>query len=158
MHNPLPPELTQSYTIPQPTWEAELPEITMLAFGKRSARVIGERDNWTCQNSGRRFQDGWLVHIAHYHDRTETGRPDYDNPENGRVLTIEEHLREHIERFQEGLEPANAFRLIANTAYKGGLHTRRFYVTHPWVREIDRETVLQVLEWYDIDPDQILSI
>ena len=67
--------------------------IPLLAFSIESRKEIGKRDNWTCQVCGKKFQDGWLVDAAHYdHDKT---KENYNNPKNGRILCLDDHLKEH---------------------------------------------------------------
>jgi hypothetical protein len=83
----------------------------LMAFTRRIRREIGERDNnWECQGlddpctlgkngNPASYPDGYWVMAAHYdHDRES---PDYDNPDNGRILCTIHHALEHLEMGQE---------------------------------------------------------
>jgi hypothetical protein len=70
---------------------AVLPNLAF-SFGVRKQMII--RDNAECVECGKRFNDGWLLDCAHNdHDHSN---PDYDNPNNGRVLCLDDHLKHHI--------------------------------------------------------------
>lgn len=65
------------------------------AFSRPVRQEIGERDNWTCQNCGKRFQDGWMVQAAHYdHDKR---KPTYDDPNTGRILCTLCHIQDELD-------------------------------------------------------------
>lgn len=65
------------------------------AFSRASRKKIGIRDGWQCQESGKRFADGHMIHTAHFdHDRTN---PDYNKPYNGRCLSVKMHLQDHVD-------------------------------------------------------------
>lgn len=72
------------------------------AFSTRVRKEIGRRDRWECQWEGgcdRSFKDGYMVQAAHYdHDKNN---PDYDNPNNGRILCNLHHAKEELERGNE---------------------------------------------------------
>lgn len=152
----LPEALGKPYTVPQPEYISEMPEINMLAFSSDVARQIGERENWTCEVTGKRFQDSFLLHIAHDHDAVQRGDPNYQNPEYGRCITIDTHLQEHIDRFHAGLEDDTAMLRLARLAYKNGLRTNRYYFFHKKALEEDRETIRKLLYSNDLNPFNIL--
>jgi len=65
----------------------------LLAFSKATARKIGQRAGWKSEISGKSFWDGWVLHMAHLnHDKSD---PNYDKPESGICVTVEEHLKMH---------------------------------------------------------------
>lgn len=69
--------------------------IAVYAFPEWIRRIIGRRDGWKCQEQDcdKRFQDGYNVDIAHYnHDKNS---PEYNDPNNGRVLCLDHHEIEH---------------------------------------------------------------
>jgi hypothetical protein len=105
--------------------------LSLAAFSPASRRKIGERDNWTCQVTGKRFQDGWVVHMAHKnHDKS---RADYDDPDNGITLAVEAHLAQHIAAKGQadtiGLcEAANDFAIAA--LLRTERRTRRWLEAH----------------------------
>lgn len=71
-------------------------EISQFAFSRPVRQEIGKRDNWTCQNCGKKFSDGWMVQAAHYdHDRN---KKDYDRPESGRILCTQCHIDDELKR------------------------------------------------------------
>ena len=149
--NPLPDELTQSYTIEQPTSLADIPDITMMAFSKRSAREIGEREDWRC-NCGRGFkvQDGhYVIHMAHIdHTRNE----DYDNPDNGTVMCVRCHIEDHINRGDYG-----AVAKLASKAYRNGLHTWQYLNKHREAWDEDRADIVGLLELHGLDPRDFID-
>ena len=64
------------------------------AFSKDIRLEIGKRAGWASEQSGKSFHDGHMVHAAHLnHDRLH---PDYNSPSNGILLTVEEHLAQHV--------------------------------------------------------------
>lgn len=72
-----------------------LVEVSQLAFSRPVRQEIGERDNWTCQNCGKRFSDGWMVQAAHYdHDKRKST---YDDPNNGRILCTGCHIDDELQ-------------------------------------------------------------
>ena len=69
--------------------------VSQFAFSKSTRLEIGERDGWECQETGKRFADGWMLHAAHYdHDRDN---PDYDEAYNGRMLSVGAHKDHHVD-------------------------------------------------------------
>lgn len=65
--------------------------ITTGAFSWKSKQIIKQRDKNKSAFSGKEGQ----LHAAHI-DHTKNDR--YDDPSNGRLLTVEEHLADHINR------------------------------------------------------------
>lgn len=62
------------------------------AFSWKSKQIIKQRDGNKSAVSGKTG----LLHAAHIdHDKSKTK---YDDPSNGRLLTVEEHLNDHINR------------------------------------------------------------
>lgn len=78
-------------------WLFDFPE-AVDAFGWKSRKKIKERDNRTCQETGRKASDGWRLDAAHYDHTHGDG---YDNPDNGRLLCVIEHLKEHEQIYQD---------------------------------------------------------
>lgn len=70
--------------------------LSFSAFNKWTRVEIGRRDKWTCQETGKQFRDGWMLQAAHYPDCHKDGWD--DNPDNGRMLCTESHIREEIRR------------------------------------------------------------
>ncbi len=69
--------------------------ISQAAFTYAVRREIGKRDNWTCQNCGKSFQNGWMVQAAHYdHDPR---KKKYNDPKNGRILCTECHIQDELD-------------------------------------------------------------
>jgi hypothetical protein len=67
--------------------------LSQFAFSKSSARKIGQRAGWKSEISGKSFWDGWSLQMAHFnHDKSN---PNYDKPESGICVTVEEHLKMH---------------------------------------------------------------
>lgn len=65
----------------------------ILAFSRKIRMKIGKRDKWTDQETNQRFVDGWMVHASHYnHDKSQ---PDYNTTQQGRIQSVESHLRYH---------------------------------------------------------------
>lgn len=63
-----------------------------LAFGKGAKDVIKKRANYASEQSGRGHHTGHRLecaHISHARDRQ------YNNPNNGRLLTVGEHYLNH---------------------------------------------------------------
>lgn len=51
------------------------------------------RDGAKCRICGRKWDDGWMLHAAHYdHDKSN---PNYDTLEAGRMLCIDCHILDH---------------------------------------------------------------
>lgn len=69
------------------------------AFSQATKRQIGLRDGWECVECGRSFAGGWMVHACHY-DHCKTN-DDYDDPDNGRILCIGCHIKEHQQGFDD---------------------------------------------------------
>lgn len=129
------------------------------AFPFDRAKEIGRRDRWTCRDMGRRFQDGWLVDIAHYdHDKS---KPWYNSLRNGRVLCRTAHLEEHIRwHLSDGLHrkpvelhaQRNWGYFTNDGVFREGLHTYQVYPRSPELILIDRRETLGLFEKYGLDP------
>jgi len=137
---------------------AGLAFLSQFAFAKRIRHQIGNHYDWTCQNTGAKFSDGVMIHIAHYKGKHQR-EVDY-NPKNGRPLCVREHVIEHIEEF---LEKPNDYtnsslRLLTNVAWENGLHTFDYYKSHPEQFELDREDLTQVFAEYGVDIYDILPV
>lgn len=78
--------------------------LTSLAFSRDTRARMMNRANGRSEISGVGKQDGYRLHASHYnHDKTN---PDYDNIDNGRILTIEEHYIDHVQHEgKNGLSP-----------------------------------------------------
>lgn len=76
-----------------PTLVGILPAIGLgMAFSWKSRQIIRQRDGNQCVDCGSTGE----VECAHFnHDKT---KPNYDDPSNGRVLCVEDHLKDHINR------------------------------------------------------------
>lgn len=86
--------------------------LVLLSFGAFSKAVrvkMFKRDKATCQRCGRKWDDGWMLHAAHY---DHTHGPHYDDIDNGRMLCIDCHRKDH----EEGLKNAK-------TAEERNLHS-----------------------------------
>lgn len=107
---------------------------------------IGERDNWTCQNSGETFAEGTMLHAAHYPEHHMRGHGDTD-PSHGRMLSVREHMLEHIKMYQNNPSAYNyhSLRLISGLAFSSGYHTFKYYAENPGELERDRVQVIQDL-------------
>ena len=114
------------------TDEIQMPEGSQaFAFTPGVRREIFDRDGGTCQESGKRYSDGWMVHASHYnHERNEN----YDEPDNGRILCIEEHIKDHV-----GRGDIRATQLLIGLARGKGLHTKRFYQEFPYMWDEDQQ-------------------
>lgn len=65
------------------------------AFSKSTRRKILKRDNYTCVETGKRWDDGYYVMASHVdHDKTN---PDYDEPYMGVTHSVEAHLNFHLD-------------------------------------------------------------
>lgn len=68
---------------------------SLIAFSEGTRKEVGRNNRWTCERCGRKFSEGWVIHICHYdHDKNN---PKYDSPENGWCGCVQCHLRSHIE-------------------------------------------------------------
>lgn len=89
--------------------------LTQFAFTRGVRRQIWERDGGVCQVCGSTEH----LNCAHWdHNRDN---PWYNDPENGRLLCVADHLRDHIERAgSNGLLPHHnewAIQKLAERAY-----------------------------------------
>lgn len=138
---------------------SELTFIPEDAAPRDLAKQVGRRDNWTCQDTGKRFQDGNLMDIAHYdHDRS---KPYYNTPHNLRTLWRNAHLEEHIRWFLSSGNHRKPVELLAqrNWGYidrferiQEGLHSYIIYQRSPEILQFDRRLVVGVFEKYSLDP------
>lgn len=56
------------------------------------------RDNGTCQECGRKWDDGWMLHATHIsHKRNRW----YNSIRNGRMLCIDCHIKDHEKLFNK---------------------------------------------------------
>lgn len=66
------------------------------AFSLGVRKQVGTANHWTCERCGKRFVDGWVVHVCHYdHDKRN---PKYDDPTNAWLGCVACHLLDHITR------------------------------------------------------------
>jgi hypothetical protein len=130
------------------------------AFSPYVRKIIFARDNGECQVSGKRFDEGWMMHCSHFnHDRSS---PYYNSPENGQLEGIREHLFDtHWALFEANPSRENmrAIELLTTMAYAKGYHTDEYYADYPDQLGLDRldleETYEQmgedVYDWIDYD-------
>lgn len=75
----------------------------LLAFSLNIRKLIGKRDNWTCQADGcddgtgqpKSYQNGWMVHAAHKSEHHLKSDPLYDTVEAGEILCVDDHQKQH---------------------------------------------------------------
>jgi len=137
-----------------------------MAFTPAIAKEIGKQHRWTCEQTGRRFQDGWLLDMAHRdHDRSQ---PYYNEPRNGRPLCRTAHLEEHIRRWIGfgDISDKYAVKLLAQRCWgyiddsgniKEGLHTYRVYNRNPEVLDTDRQEVISMFDRYMLDAREYID-
>lgn len=66
--------------------------VSLTAFSRSVRHEIGERDHWTCQESGYKG----ALEAAHFsHNKND---PAYNTPENGRMLAPKFHYLDHYNR------------------------------------------------------------
>lgn len=76
--------------------------LTQAAFSKASRMKILRRDNFTCVETGKRWDDGFYVMASHLdHDKTN---PDYDEPHMGVTHSVEAHLNYHLDHVGQAEE------------------------------------------------------
>ena len=143
----------------------DIPQNRMsFAFSKRVAYEIKDGACWTCEISGKKAKDGWKMDAGHRytHDKKD---PRYNNPENGMCICLEEHLKQHIELYQEALcigDEAyidwayHSTRLIARRCYREGLRTLDHYAESPLDIIDDRDTVVGILTDNDLNPSALI--
>lgn len=97
---------------------------TTLAFSPDVRQKMFARDQGECQECGKRFRDGWLLDCAHFdHDHASSN---YNSVDNGRVLCLEDHLKDHLEAGD-----TDAVRLIQRRIQEsGGGRTREWLAAH----------------------------
>lgn len=141
-----------------------LPEIATLlpligmAFSVLIRKQIGYRDHWECQwedgcNLGKdgkpaRFQDGFMVQAAHYdHDASS---PDYNNPDNGRILCLAHHYLDELARGNIAVLP------LIGSLDPYTVHVRKNKEKYPWLNGHKKVTDIlqesQVGDWEN-DPE-----
>lgn len=137
-----------------------------MAFSRAVAIEIGRRDHWTCQMTGKRFQDGILVDASHRDHNRKSGY--YDEARNGEILSRTAHLEQHI-RYMIGFGKAvdrAAVELLAqrNWGYidekgniKEGLHTYLIYNANPDVLIKDRQEILDLFKRYRLNPAEFID-
>jgi len=64
-------------------------------FSNLVRKIIGQRDNWTCQSCGKGFSGGWMVHAAHNPNRHHKSHPKYDDPDSGSIRCVDCHADQH---------------------------------------------------------------
>lgn len=74
--------------------------ISQLAFSRKAREAIWERDGGMCQVTGETSR----LECAHYSHRRGVG---YNDPDNGRLLTVREHYKDHVDN--EGHNGLNVF-------------------------------------------------
>ena len=133
-----------------------LSEISKSAFSSGVRKEIGRRDNWTCQVTGRKAKDGWLLDAAHYN---HTRGRNYNTPGNGRMLCRSAHLQEHIGAMQADPTPHNvsSVHLIANRCYVQGLRKPGKYRLQPWLRYKDRQETIAIIQQAGLDPRDFID-
>lgn len=93
-----------------------------MAFSKAVRMKIGQRDRWECQECGKDFKSGWMVHASHYnHDQ---GDPDYDSEYSGEILCVDCHQDYHVEH-QDNPEDIGLTRKQNNWAIHKLMNTDR---------------------------------
>ncbi len=126
-------------------------ETQQFAFSRRSKKKIWDRDGGACVNTKKRHSDGWILHCSHIDHSRDSN---YNNPDNGRLLTIEEHIKDHTYRYFEGSRSdEKAMRLLIGSAKKQGLHTKRFYKSFPYMWEQDQLRLGILLDELGLDID-----
>ena len=69
-------------------------EASRWAFSKQTRLKMFKRAGGASEISGERFEDGVMLHCMHFnHDKSN---PNYDEPEAGLVVTVQEHLDYHL--------------------------------------------------------------
>jgi len=69
--------------------------ISFFAFSRKIRKEIGDRDKWTCQGCGKRYEDGWMLHAAHNPNKHNSHYRDYNKPESGSMRCIDCHIKQH---------------------------------------------------------------
>jgi len=125
------------------------------AFTKAQAIEIGKRDKWRCQTVGckKRFQDGWLVEMAHSMGK----HGDNSDIRNGRTMCALHHLDEHLFDVYSGDGNFGILRVMCKRIYSSGLHTQRYYQTHPTQIIEDRDDIIELIRQYGFNPDDLLT-
>jgi len=132
------------------------------AFTKAQAMEIGRRDRWRCQSTGckKRFQDGFLVDMAHIIDGEIDFHGDNSSIDNGKTLCLLHHLDQHL--FELNADPNSDFkfqsvRLIAQRVYRSGLMTASFYQLNPTQIIEDRDKIVELIKSYGFNPSDFLA-
>lgn len=124
-----------------PEITASLP-ILGLAFSAAIRKIVGYRDNWTCQweegctlgkdGMPARFQDGFMVDAAHKdHDASSEA---YDDPNNGLILCLTHHYLDHLARGDLSVLPL----LGVRDPYT--IHARKDKKKYPWLNGYKKVT------------------
>lgn len=119
-----------------------LPINADLAFDRVTAQEIGRRERWTCQRCGRKFQDGYMVDMAH--KRGVRARANDTNANNGTVLCLMCHAEQHWDEYQQTGDQYHyrSAEMITSRAYNQGLHTQKYYQDNPMAICDDRDEVV----------------
>lgn len=113
----------------------------MSPFSPEIAREIGVKHHWKCEECGKRFQEGWLVDMAHYPDKHNKKLPEYNSTESGRPMCLVCHFREHVD-----MGDYRSASMVATRIYRNGLRHREVYARHPDWKESDW---LQFVDYMD---------
>lgn len=94
------------------------------SFGVR--KTIFKHDGGACVDCGKRFDEGWLLDCSHVdHDHS---KEIYDDPANGRVQCLDDHLKYHQEVVGD---QGGIYLLKKRIKETRGGHTRQWLVDHP---------------------------
>lgn len=104
-----------------------------LAFSEKIRKLIGKRDQWSCQEDGcdKDFRSGDMVHAAHYPEHHSKSDPLYDTEDAGRILCLQHHLEEH----QNGTDLGTAKDAIAVAKLAQAIANSFGGHTYKWIRE-----------------------
>lgn len=143
---------------------ASLGALAVLAFSAFTpdiARVIGERDKWTCQcGCGKRFQDGYLMDIAHESNlHYNKHHPDYNKPESGRCTYVVCHFLQHWDMYltSGGDRELMWARASAQRIWDRGIRTHKVYINNPRLFVNDRILFREMLLALEIDVDTFID-
>lgn len=98
-----------------------------------------------------------MVEASHLEHSKDCGY--YDEVHNGVIECRECHLKRHIEILLEKDDnwSLSAVRLQVSNCYRSGLKTFKYYEQHPEELEEDRYRVVQILEYYGLNPDDFVK-
>lgn len=153
-------------------WEMVYPETPVAyhhlevddAFSKNSRNIIFKRDRGICQFTGKRWDDGWMMHCMHDHDRVAKYDPGYDDPRYGKLGCVEAHVRDHIRLFLVRGDDWSAYSLglLVKGVHQEGLRTRKYYarrsVNERKEKERNRKYIAQILAQNNLDYNRFLRM